>query len=423
MHNKTDISHLMTRHGALRPMLRLLHALREAVCAVFVLLAFSSCIYEPELHLVDPETDGNIEFNKITLDLKVLWSYDLTYDWQAEWYYDWDERDDEIFGSWDIIEPSAFNIRRYFTGEDPRAPHTSVLADMVYGTRFESRYKYGYYDILVWNDVNTMDGVQSLHFDETTSLERVIAYTNQSSQPTHAPHKSPAYSPNYNPAYAFYQPEFLFAGNYDDLHVSDNPEDYDSLIVETNTWYKYVPLHLEPVTYIYLPQVILHHNRGKIVGIDGSGNLTGMARSVNLVSHITSTDDISVNHNLRMKQHKLIEDSISHEKEDVDIIGGRAMTFGLTGTNPYTISRANSAHAQMMASEVRNYLEVKMQFNNGADSTFVWDVTDKVKRRYKGGVITVHVDCDTIKIPSRSGGSSFDPVVKDFEEETHEFEM
>jgi hypothetical protein len=30
---------------------------------------------------------------------------------------------------------------------------------------------------------------------------------------------------------------------------------------------------------------------------------------------------------------------------------------------------------------------------------------------------------DTIPIPSRSGGSGFDAVVKDFEEETHEIEM
>ncbi len=404
-------------------MLCLLRALREVVCAVLVLLSFCACIYEPELHLVDPGGDAGLEFNKVGLDLKVLWSYDLTYDWQAEWYYDWDERDDEIFGSWDIQEPTVFNIRRYYTGEDPYAPHASVLADLVYGTRFESRYKYGYYDILVWNDVNTIDGVQSLHFDETSSLEHVIAYTNQSNQPTHAPHQSPPYSSNYKPGYAFYQPEFLFAGDYEDLHVSDNPEDYDSLIVETNTWYKFVPLFLTPVTYIYLPQIIIHHNRNRIVGVDGSGNLTGMARSVNLLTHITDREDISVNHNLRMKQHILIEDSVTHEKEDVDIVGGRAMTFGLTGVNPYAISRANSSHAQMMASQVHNYLEVKLQFNNGADSTYVWDVTDKVKRRYKGGVITIHIDCDTLKIPSRSGGSGFDAVVKNYEEVTHEFDM
>jgi hypothetical protein len=54
----------------------------------------------------------------------------------------------------------------------------------------------------------------------------------------------------------------------------------------------------------------------------------------------------------------------------------------------------------------------------------VFDVTDQVRRRYRGGVITVELNLDTVPIPSRSGGSGFDAVVKDFEDGgTHEFEM
>ena len=71
-----------------------------------------------------------------------------------------------------------------------------------------------------------------------------------------------------------------------------------------------------------------------------------------------------------------------------------------------------------------HYMDFTMQFNNGIDSTFVFDVTEQVKKRYKGGVLTVELDVDTIKIPTRSGGSGFDAVVKDFEDGgTHEFEM
>jgi hypothetical protein len=69
-------------------------------------------------------------------------------------------------------------------------------------------------------------------------------------------------------------------------------------------------------------------------------------------------------------------------------------------------------------------MDVTMQFNNGMDSTFVFDVTDQVRRRFKGGVITVELDMDTIPVPSRNGGSGFDAVVKDFEDGgTHEFDM
>jgi hypothetical protein len=72
---------------------------------------------------------------------------------------------------------------------------------------------------------------------------------------------------------------------------------------------------------------------------------------------------------------------------------------------------------------VKHYLDVTMLFNNGMDSTFVFDVSEQVRRRWKGGVITVELDMDTVRIPSRKGGSAFDAVVKEFEEVTHEFEM
>ncbi|MBQ0056281.1 MAG: DUF5119 domain-containing protein [Bacteroidales bacterium] len=397
-----------------------------ALLFIVSLAALSSCERVPFLELVDRDKEIESEFStdKIVLDLEVLWEYELSYDWQAEWMYDWDEKDDELFGQWDIQEPRVFNIRRYFTGDDPYKPHSSVLKDVVEGTRFQAKYKYGYYDILVWNNVKTIDGVQSLNYDEESTLEYVTAYTNQSTTHTGAPDKhTRSKAPAIKPGYAFYQPEFLFSGHYEDLHVSDDPADYDSLIVETMTWYKFVPLYLTPVTYIYLTQVILHNNRGRIANIDGSGNLTGMARSVNLNTHITSEDDISVNYPMRMKLDKTYIDKVTEETEQVDVIGGRAITFGLTGIDPFQVTRSTTSYQTILDSDIPNFLEVNMQFNNGADSTFVFDVTDQVRERYKGGVITVHLNVDDVEIPSRSGGSGFDATVVDPEEETHEFEM
>jgi hypothetical protein len=99
-------------------------------------------------------------------------------------------------------------------------------------------------------------------------------------------------------------------------------------------------------------------------------------------------------------------------------VGGRLLTFGICGLNANRIR-----HRDEVKDKVHHYLDVTMQFNNGMDSTFVFDVTEKVRRRWKGGVITVELDMDTIGIPSRNGGSAFDAVVKDFEEETHEFDL
>jgi hypothetical protein len=58
------------------------------------------------------------------------------------------------------------------------------------------------------------------------------------------------------------------------------------------------------------------------------------------------------------------------------------------------------------------------------DSTFVFDVTQQVRHRYKGGVITVELDMDTVPIPTRRGGSGFNAVVQDVQDGgTYEFEM
>ena len=69
-------------------------------------------------------------------------------------------------------------------------------------------------------------------------------------------------------------------------------------------------------------------------------------------------------------------------------------------------------------------MDFTMLFNNGLDSTFVFDMTDQVQKLYKGGVLTIELDMDTIPVPIRPGGSAFDAVVKDYEDGgTWEFPM
>ena len=95
------------------------------------------------------------------------------------------------------------------------------------------------------------------------------------------------------------------------------------------------------------------------------------------------------------------------------------MTFGMCNQTPRLINDASE-----VTDTLRHYIDVNMLFNNGMDSTLVFDVTDQVRRRYKGGVLTVELDMDTVPIPKRSGGSGFNAVIKDFEDGgTHEFDM
>ena len=172
-------------------------------------------------------------------------------------------------------------------------------------------------------------------------------------------------------------------------------------------------MYLEPLTYIYLPQIILHNNNGRIDQVTSNGNISGMARFADINTGFAGEDAIAVNFKMRLKTNK---DFKAGEK--VDIVGGRLMTFGICGQNANRITRADEEN-----DTEHHYIDVQLQFNNGMDSIFVFDVTDQVRKRYKGGVITVELDMDTVPTPKRSGGSGFNAIVKGFEEELHEIEI
>ena len=265
-------------------------------------------------------------------------------------------------------------------------------------------YDFGYWDLLLWNEIQTSDGVQSIIIDEDATLDSVTAYTNQSM------HSSRYNAPRYT--HAFYAPEPLFTAYEQAIEINRNLDGfvYDE---DRNIWVRTLKMVLKPITYIYLTQVILHHNNGRISSIDGTADLSGMARSTTLNTGRAGDDAITVYFNANLKK------GCKKQDELVDIIGGRPLTFGICGLQANNISRSDVVHDAH-----RHYMDFTMQFNNGIDSTFVFDVTDQVRKRYKGGVLTVELDVDTIPIPTRSGGSGFDAVVQDYEDGgTHEFEM
>jgi len=377
-----------------------------AAVVVATLLFTLACEREPELHLHNyPELI--IVPPEINLDLEAVWDYqigyDVTYDWKAEWYYGWDDIDFDIFGNIGYTKPTTFNLRRYYTGNTPLAPHDQVIANTITGYTFRGEYNWGFWDLLVWNDVKTLDGVQSLNFDEVTTLDYVTAYTNQTMVPSR-------YSPRFTRA--FYEPEALFSAYNQCIEVREDLEgfEYDA---ERNVWVKRLDMVLQPVTYIYLPEIILHNNHNKVVGVDGSGNLSGMSRTMNINSGVAGPDAIAVNYNVRFKTN------CDMDGESVDIIGGRLMTFGICNINPRSITRQEE-----LGDQQQHYIDVTMQFNNGLDSTFVFNVTDQVRQKYKGGVLKIELDMDTIAVPSRSGGSAFEAVVQDYEDGgTWEFPM
>lgn len=376
---------------------------------LLALLALSSCYREPPLHLYDIDNPA-LALPIVELSLDTYWNYDgnlgINYDWRAEWYYGWDDEDRRIFGELEYEEPTKFFLRRYYTGNEKEGTRIERRNAYISGRTFRASYDWGFWDILAWNDVKTIDGVQSLNFDEKSSYdEDILAYTNTTM------YSSRYYAPRYQNS--FYEPEQLFSACEKGVEINKNLDgfEYDE---ENDIWIRKLNMYLEPLTYIYLPQIILHNNRGRINGVQGIANLSGMARFTSLNSGIAGTDAVAVNFNVRLKNDK---DFKAGEK--VDIAGGRIMTFGICGLNANRVS-----HVDDKLDSERHYLDLNMTFNNGMDSTFVFDVTDQVRKRYKGGVITIELDVDTVPIPRRKGGSGFNAVVKDYEEGgTWEFPM
>lgn len=365
-----------------------------------------SCKPEPPLHLYESQPVEN-QIVLTELELDTYWDYvnefGVKYDWRAEWFYGWDKDDERIFGPLGYSEPNVFNIRRYFTANTPYAPHTRVISNTIEGKTFQGGFSFGYWDMLVYNDIEIKGGAQSLVFDETSTLDSITVYTNQSMKP------SRYYAPRYT--HAFYEPEDLFAAYEQAIDIDRELTGfvYDA---ERDIWIKKVDMVLKPITFIYLTQVILHHNNNKIVGVDGSANISGFARSSVLNSGRAGEDAIAVNYNCRFKTN------CDKNGEGVDIVGGKLMTFGICKQRSNAIRNASEVRDPN-----RHFLDLTMQFNNGVDSTFVFDVTNQVVKRYKGGVLTVELDMDTIPVPSRTGGSAFDAVVKDYEEVDYEFEV
>lgn len=372
--------------------------MRKLLYLVLMVLLLS-CEREPMLHLHE---DGHVEFDmpEVHIDINALWAYDVGYDWQAEWTYGWDATDIATMGEIGYTEPKSFDLRRYYLGNRPKSPHSSVESFLVDGNTFRTKYLFGYYDLLIWNRIITPDLVQSLVFDEKTSLDSVMAYTNVSTVSSR--YQSPVYEKSFN------QPEELFSGYEQDIHISDRLSDYESYDPVTRTYFKKMDMKLLPVSYIYLTQVRLHNNKGRVLGTDGDANLSGMARSVTLNSGIAGKDVVSVYYNVRFKKDCVIRDT----GEAVDIAGGRCLTFGIPNQNSTRVSRTEDVNDR-----VKHYMDVNLMFYNGMDSTMVFDVTDQVRRHYRGGVITIDLDMDTIPIPQRGGGSAFDAVVKEFDEE------
>lgn len=366
----------------------------------------SSCI-EPPLKL--PAQDLIVDLPLVITDLDVTWNLDV--DWRAKWYYGWDNRDRELWGEIAYPEPTNYEVRRYFVGPEPRAPHTAEGRDAftIYGNTFRRSYQFGYYDLLVWSNIDSKDQTQVVLIDES-DLEDVKATTTVTRSISLVPRNEGRATALYN------QPEIFYSAYPRDIYISRYPEDYDYFNEDERVWVKRVSCTLTPLVYIYLVQIILYNNNGRVRGISGDCAISAFSSGTSVNTGHTFNNPCMVYFNTRMKTNLPVENRTA------DIIGGKLTTYGLCDMDGYV----SGSRAQYTGSrgELPNYLYFDLVMSGGSVQTLSADVTKQCQAQSHGGVITVEIDCNELDNPSEDGsGSLFNPKVEDYEELEYDIPM
>lgn len=369
------------------------------IIVAFLVLQLASCI-EPELHR--PEQTAVIENPTVETELEMAW--DVETDVSTTWDFGWDEQDKATWGEPTYTEPTEFQMRRYYKGNDTNAPHTDVEAFSITGGNFQGKFAFGYYDMLFWSEIESEDGAQAVVIKE--NKDSVTATTTGTKGLARAAMKLLDANSDIEVGGIIglmNQPEIFYASYAQNIYISRNPNDY-VYDAERNTYTKTIDNNLRPMVYMYLIQIVLLNNDGRVKDVNGNAAISGMASGTNLNTGHTNSIPTVIYFNTRMKQN------MSYEGTPCDIIGGKLNAFGLCDANP-----AQTYHVLF-----------DLEFDNNTTKTYAIDVTDQCRNLTQGGTITVTIDCGEIikpdnPEPESKTGSLFIPTVEDYKDVDWEF--
>lgn len=376
--------------------------IRNTIIAMSLML--TGCI-EPPLNL--PGEEVIIDAPAVEVSLDVIWNIDT--DWKLHWFYDWDSVDKDLWGPIEYPMPTSYEVRRYFLGNTPGVPHTEVDGFTIFGKSFRKYYNFGYYDMLIWSNIDSKDGTQTVIINES-NLDEVRATTTgtrgmRSIESLVEGAQPDAVTGLYN------QPEIFYSTYPQDIYISRRFEDYDYYDEKENVWVKHLNAELNPLVYIYLVQIIIYDNDGRIVGVNGNNSISGFASSTSVNTGQTGASPGMIYFESRMKTNKMVND------RRADIIGGKFTTYGLCDMPPFAAnSRAEYTGSR---SDVINHLFFDLLFANGKVKTFQADVTRQCQAQCHGGVITIELNARDIPVPpddDKGSGSLFIPTVEDYNE-------
>ena len=368
---------------------------------LFLAVLLCSCRIDPPLHL-RKAVDVEVELDA-TVNVDVMWQVN----WEVEWDYAWNV---ETLGPVGYEAPASMRVHSY-----PHDANGELAAHQIHnfaGDQSRIQLTAGTYDFLFHNNDS-----EAILFRSDGDFDDIYAYTREISkglrestlvkssrqkEGSAAPASRATTKTEGTRAFddepVVLMPDALYALYAPNEEVSDNLEDYEYI----NGRYVYrIHGDLHPVTYIYLIQVYLLHNNGRVIGSAGGAALTGMAEGTDLHTGVNTTKVVSVPMDLRI-----------NKADNPDLLGARVMTFGIPGCNPYddkSVAAAPSEH----------YLVLSVAYNDGGFKNIHVDVTDQVRTLPTGGVITVELDVDDF--PPEEGepgeGGGFNALTGEWEEQ------
>ena len=373
------------------------HNLNRFVFSLMLSLLLASCI-KPDLHEMPLKEEPTIQ-----MELEMAIETEVSTDWD----FGWDTPLDPTWETPTFEAPNEFQVRRYYNGENPEAPHTEVESFAIQGTSFQSRFHFGYYDLLFWSEIESEDGSQVVVIQE--DKDAVIATTTGTGGLTRSVSQLIAADELIETDGIIAmknQPEVFYSAYTKEVYISNNPSDYN-YDEKTNTYSKVIKSSLRPVVYTYLIQIVLLNNDGRIKDVNGNGAISGMASATNLMTGLTNTTPTVVYLTTTMEHDK------EYDGKKCDIIGGKFNSFGLC--------------------DGRSDLSNHLLFDNGAVKTFAVEVTDQLQEQTQGGVITLTIDCGEVEEPDPpkpvdpddpdkpdeplpTSGSLFIPTVEDYDD-------
>lgn len=393
--------------------------------AALCLLLLASCERKP-LYLRVEQAQVDVVIYDVQLDL--LWGTD----WMQQWQYDWDET---AYGPLGYTRPgdvkaSIYSLDAGAEGKPRKNCYVRVFPAK--GGRV-SLATGAWYDMLFYNA-----GTEYTLFDQAADYAYYHASTRRTDIAPSIPHTDGDTREDGEPAeYEGYkQPDELFGTFLNQLQVSEDPADYETFFDDETgqtTYLYHIKATLWPHTFIYLVQVLVVNNtddKGDIVSVRRtrqSGQtiraaakdltLTGVASGVSLFDRINfqSTAAITADEDhVRPLQHKMLRLPDGTQTEG-DVFATRLLTWGLPTIDPLAEWDRVKAGTSNTHYGEPNKLAVRFYLRNGKLYNVLYDVSEQMRRRPAGGVITVVLDASKIDPgeldPIDPNGGGFDAEV------------